>query len=355
MRLLSEQDVERLIDPSAAIEAVAGGYVRHATGHMPEPGRLDVRRHEPEGNVLVLAGHSDDQLFATKLNTHAYPDPLSRQRRAASMMLLWDAVECRPLAMIATTAFNNHRTAAGLAAAARRLAPPQARTLAVFGAGKIAPAVIRYLSAVRLFERILIVGHGPTRAGELAAAVGRWPGFEDRLVKAESDPAEAARQADVIVTITTAKTPVFPGAAAKSGSLVILAGANRPDAREADDVLIGRAQIYVDHEMGCMTRAGDLAIPLASGHLPREHIAGEIGHAISGRLAPALPATDVTVFKSIGIIAQDIALGELILRRAKQDGVGTEFDPQDGTCQMAAPERAPGPSAITAPARVALS
>ena len=85
----------------------------------------------------------------------------------------------------------------------------------------------------------------------------------------------------MILTITTADAPVFPGAAAKPGALVILGGANRAHAREADDALMARARVFADHLDGCVERAGDLKIPLGSGALKRERIAGEIG--ASGR------------------------------------------------------------------------
>jgi ornithine cyclodeaminase len=149
MRILSEHDVERLIEPMAAIEAMAGAYRRHSAGRMLPPGRLDMGSVEPRGSVLVLAGHSDARSFALKANMHVYPEAGARQRKAARMMMLWDTAQCAPAALIATTLFNNHRTAAGLAAAAQVLAPAAAETLAVFGAGKIAPAVIRYLCLVR--------------------------------------------------------------------------------------------------------------------------------------------------------------------------------------------------------------
>jgi ornithine cyclodeaminase len=349
MRLISEDDVERLVDPVAAIAAVADAYRRHAANEMPEPGRLDLRRQDPNGSVLVLAGHSDDRLFAAKTNVHVYPNPASRRRSAASMMLLWDTVACEPLALMSTTGFNNHRTAAGLAAAADKLAPKQAKTLAVFGAGKIAPAVIRYLSVVRPFDRIFILGQGASRATQLADSLAQERGFEHCTLSAETDAEKAARAADVIVTLTTSPTPVFPGAVVKPGTLVILAGANRPDAREADDHLIGRAQIYVDHREACTTRAGDLAIPLASGHLKPEQIAGEIGRVFAGdRPHPA--DGDVTVFKSMGVIGQDIALGQLILQQAQERSMGAEFDPRSGHCRSA--DAAPV-SAMAAPWREA--
>jgi ornithine cyclodeaminase len=335
MRILSEHDVERLIEPAAAIAAMADSYRRHSAGHVPAPGRLDMGRDKPKGSVLVLAGHSDSQSFAIKANMHVYPDAGSRHRKAASMMLLWDAVRCAPTALVATTLFNNHRTAAGLAAAAQKLAPLKARVLAVFGAGKIAPAVIRYLATVRPFERILIVGRGTQRSGELAKVIRNTPEFSGQDIEAVADAEHAVRDADVIVTITTADTPVFPGREVKSGALVILAGANRPHAREADDALIARAHIYVDHLSGCIERAGDLCIPLRSGRLQIEQIAGEIGTLFAGT-ARSLPGPhDVVAFKSIGMIAQDLALAELIVARATQDGIGIEFDPNTGLCRPA--------------------
>ena len=255
------------------------------------------------------------------------------------MMLLWDAVRCVPTALMATTLFNNHRTAAGLAAAARHLAPPKAKTLAVFGAGKIAPSVIRYLMLTRPFERVLIIGREPRRSSELALAIRSSSEFAERDVEAVTDAGAAVRDADVIVTITTADMPVFPGRMVKSGSLVILAGANRPHAREADDELIARASIYVDHRIGCIERAGDLCIPLQSGHLRLEQIAGEIGSVLPHPPQRLPGPGDITVFKSIGIIAQDLALAELIVTRAEEEGIGVEFDPNTGFCRSAGAPR----------------
>ena len=329
MRLICEQDVERLIDPTMAIASAAEAYRRQASGTQPAPGRLDLPRQTPSGNVLVLAGHGDDGLFCSKNNVHVYPEAGSRQRKAASMLVLWDTVRCQPLALLATTGFNNHRTAAGLAAAADRLARRDASTLTVFGAGKIAPATIRYLQTVRKFDRIAIVGRGTVRATALAEALSREAAFAHTDIRAESDVAQATRDADVVVTITTATEPVLSGRDLRPGALVILAGANRPHAREADDALISRSTIYVDHQEGCLTRAGDLSIPLASGTLKLEQIAGEIGTLFSSPMT-ASSGKDVTVFKSIGVIAQDITLAQALYQRAQERDIGVEFDTTTG-------------------------
>jgi ornithine cyclodeaminase len=347
MRILCETDVERLIEPAAAIAAMRDAYRRHAMGAMPAPGRLDLGRGAPKGSVLLLAGHSDGASFAMKANMHVYPDPGSRQRLAASMMLLWDAVRCVPVAMIATTLLNNHRTAAGLAAAADALAPAHVRRLALFGAGKIAPSAVRYLCAVRRFEAIDIAGKGSARASALADALGQMPQFSGIDIRASTDPEDAAANADVIVTLTTSETPVFPGRAVRDGTLVILAGANRPSAREGDDDLIRRATVFVDHREGCVERAGDLRIPLQSGALTLDRIAGEIGELFQAA-APVRPdAGAVTVFKSMGVIGQDISLAELVLSRARESGIGIEFDPVTGHCQVS-------PSALSSTSAAAI-
>jgi ornithine cyclodeaminase len=342
MRILCETDVERLIEPAAAVAAMRDAYRRHAMGAMPAPGRLDLGRSTPKGSVLLLAGHSDGASFAMKANMHVYPDPGSRQRLAASMMLLWDAARCVPVAMIATTLFNNHRTAAGLAAAADALAPERVRRLALFGAGKIAPAAIRYLGLVRSFEAIDIVGKGSERAASLAASIRQLPQFSNVDVHASASPEAAAASADVIVTLTTSDMPVFPGRAVRDGALVILAGANRPTAREADDDLMKRATVFVDHRASCVERAGDLCIALQSGALTHERVVAEIGELFQSAQLPCPAERGVTVFKSMGVIGQDIALAELVLARARDCGIGIEFDPVTGGHQASSAAQSSG-------------
>jgi ornithine cyclodeaminase/alanine dehydrogenase-like protein (mu-crystallin family) len=142
----------------------------------------------------------------------------------------------------------------------------------------------------------------------------------------------ATHSPDVIVTITSSETAVFPGREARAGALVVLAGANRPHAREADDGLICRAQIYVDHCDGCMARAGDLFIALGTGALRAGQIAAERG-SLSSTPPPVIGPLDVTVFKSIGVVAQDVVLAEVIVRARAADGIGMELDQASGSAE----------------------
>jgi len=259
-----------------------------------------------------------------KTNCHGWPQ-VDGPRVTRSLLTLWDMAEVRPIALISAEGFNDHRTAAGFAAAAKVLAPDKASTLAIFGAGKMAIPTLLYLLKVRPIRRVLIIGRTAERAEAMAARARSLPQLSSVEVRVELSAAAAAAQADILVTATTSDTPVFPGEAVRDGALVILGGANRPGAREADDALIRRAVIYTDHTEGALEKAGDLIIPLNAGVIDKSAIAGEIGSLI-GRLAPAPARGAVHVFKSIGIALQDLVLAHAVLLRAETRGLGTQFD-----------------------------
>ena len=321
MRLLSEAVVERLIDPAMAIKAAEAAY-RMQSARAAEPGRMMLRQDEPPAGLLALAAFAGDTLVV-KTNVHA--QPAGGHRTGGSLVTLWDAARAVPLALIAALAFNGHRTAAGFAAAARLLAAPDAGVLVIFGAGRLAAPTLRYLIAVRPIHTVLLVGRDPRRSEALAAEAAKWPGFADVRVEACRNAADAAARADIIATTTTSAEPVFPGAAVRPGTLVILGGANRANAREADDALIRRARITPDHRAGALAKSGDLAIPLATGVIGADAIGPELGVLLDAPPGPP-PSGFVSVFKSIGVAPQDLTLACALLARAEALGLGPVFD-----------------------------
>lgn len=337
MRLLSEADIEALLDPPLALAAADEAYRLHAAGGALGPGRIDLRPSEGGAGMLTLAafGSRPGGPACVKTNVHVQPDTAAR--RHGSLVTLWDVDACRPRAILSGLTFNRRRTAAGFASACRLLARQDAARLTVFGAGAMAPETVRLICAVRPIREVLIVGRDPARAAALAARLSALSELSGVAIRAETDPRGAAGWADVIVAVTSADAPVFPGEAVRDGTFVVLGGANRPTAREADDVLIGRAAVFVDHLDGCLTRAGDLALPLTSGALRREAILGEIGAFPEGR-SPV--CAGITVFKSIGVAMQDLVLAQRLVERAEAAGVGALFDLASGAVNAARTEPA---------------
>jgi ornithine cyclodeaminase len=323
MLVLSERDVEALIRPDEAIAAAAEAYRLHARGQASPPVRADLACDK--AGCLMLAGALRGNLLV-KSNVHAYPAGPAAPRLWGGMLALWDLQTAQPRALIAGRIFHDHRTAAGYAAATAALAPVDARTLAVFGAGKTAPMTIRYMKIARpSLARIVIVGRGTERAAALAALASRWPDLAGVAVETSDSPAQAVAEADIVVTVTSSSTPVFLGKAVKPGALVVLGGANRPTAREADDDLMRRARVVVDARHGAAAKAGDLALALANGALDPARIVAEIGACLDGP-PPDAPGADVTVFKSMGLAVQDAVLAERLVERAERSGVGVRID-----------------------------
>jgi len=324
MRILSEADIESLIAIPEAIALAAEAYRLQADGSVPAPVRGDLRRDDPKAGCLMLVGASGPDHLAVKSNIHAYPGGPDAPRLWNSLLTLWDWRRAEPRALIAARAFNDHRTAAGFAAGAQVLAKPDAGTLAVYGAGKSAPMAVRYLKAVRpSLARVMLVSRDPGRVAALAGTVRSWPEFADvEIVVASAQDAAAA--ADIIVTVTTSETPVFPGEAVQPGACIVLGGANRPGAREADDALMRRAEIYLDARAGVTDKAGDIRLALASGALVPEQMVAEIGARAAP--LPLTPGRDVVVFKSMGLAIQDVLLAQHLVGRAEQRGLGQIVD-----------------------------
>lgn len=322
MILLTETDVLRLIDPAMALSAAEMALCPNIPVHAASHERITLRSGPPALRALTIMGETDSASLVVKTNLHA---GTGTDKKSSSLLTLWDTETATPLALIASAGLNDHRTAAGFAVAARRMARPDASILVVFGAGKIAAPSVRYICRVRPIRRVLLVSRSPERATVLADALQtEFDGGGPKIELAQSS-AEAAACADILVTVTTSRTPVFPGGALKCGALAILGGANQPDSREADDAFARRAIIVADDATSCTNGAGDIRAALASGALTNARLIDGLGR-FRAEMRASLPADGVLGFKSMGLARQDAMLAQALLQRAKSRGVGLSVD-----------------------------
>ena len=234
------------------------------------------------GVKLVGIGHGND--------AHGLP-------RIQALYVLFDAATMTPQAVLDGTSLTTIRTAGQSAAVVRRLAPPEARRLVVFGAGPQARAHVEALRAVRPVEQVRVVARRRDRAQALCAELG----------DAVPGTPEDVTDADLVVCATTSATPVFDGDALGPRTFVVAVGSHTPDARELDDTTIGRADLVLaEHRATALREAGDLIAAVASGAIAQERIR-DFADVAAGRVAPA---TGVTVYKSVGMAYQDLAVVE---------------------------------------------
>ncbi len=130
--------------------------------------------------------------------------------------------------------------------------------------------------------------------------------------------------ADLIVLATSSSTPVVRDEWVAPGAHVMCLGACRPDQREMDPALTARGRLYVDSRAAALVEAGDVVMNIAEGRFTAAHIRGEIGEVVLERVQGRASGEDVTVFKSLGMAVEDVAAADLVLRRALEQGVGSD-------------------------------
>lgn len=223
------------------------------------------------------------------------------------VMLLFDTQDGKPLCALDAASLTALRTAAATAVATRALARPDAETLAIIGCGELAPLHLAAMDAILPLRRVFIWNRTRERAEAFA---DRHAGRFDSVV---CDSAAAAiRDADVVCTLTAASEPILHGRDFRPGQHVNLVGSSTVDAREVDDELVARSAYFVDCHRHALSQAAELRGAIDRGMVDEHHILGEIGEVLLGRIPGRRHDRDITVYKSLGHVVQDLAVAQII-------------------------------------------
>jgi alanine dehydrogenase len=308
---LTETDVESVLAPLDAVEAVEGSFRRLAAGEVEILPRS--RLALVDGMLAVMAAADLGLGYA---GVKSYAAVAGAGARFA--VLLFESGRPELAAVIEADRLGRLRTGAASAVAARHLARPGARTLGVIGCGTQAETQVACLrAALPAIETVVAFCRTPERLRSFCDRVGAQPGESHR------DAAEA----DVVVTITTSRDPVLRGDWLRPGALVCAAGANRPQARELDSAVLERAAfVCCDWLEQARLESGDLREPVEQGVLDWLEV-HELHEVVAGQVTGRSSDDDVVVFKSNGIAAWDVAAAVAVLERARERGVGLELPP----------------------------
>ena len=328
MLVLTEADVRAASDLPMAIERVRATLADHSAGRTDTPVRAEIRI--PERGVLGLfmpshvpnAGALGAKVIAEFPSNRDHGLPVL----TGSLSLL-DYETGLVDTLMAATHLTNLRTGALTAVAAAALAPAGSRTAAVLGTGGLAPLQALALAQVLDLEEIRVWGRRRERAGEVLEAVTSAGARGEPDVMVAPTAREAIADADVVVTATSAHTPIVEPGWVVPTALVCAVGSNAPGMQELPSRLVGEAhRVVVDSRAGVVERAGDIVVPIAEGLLDPGAIE-ELGEVVSAPGAAGRRRGDgVVVFKSCGFAALDIALAAEIRERARSLGRGLEVD-----------------------------
>lgn len=312
---LTEQDVEQLLTMPEAVEALDGAFGRQAYGEIINQPRQ--RLFVPQGSYqTMVAADLGLDLFAIKTYTVFRP-------HTRFLMLLYSAQSGDLLAMIEADRMGQMRTGAASGVATRYMAQQGwPLEVGIYGTGWQAESQLEAISAVREIARITAYGRDPERRAGFCARMAQKLGVE--VIPADK-PELAADGKDVVITATTASSPVLQGEWLKQGAHINAIGSNMMTRREVDEETIKRAAVLVvDSIEQSKFEAGDLIVPFERRLFRWEQVA-ELKDVVGGSHPGRTSADQITFFKSLGIAMEDVAVAAIVYRKARTQKVGTEM------------------------------
>lgn len=320
--ILSGNDVRALLSMKDCIEIIDRTMRSISRGGVQLPLRT-VMKLPFDGNLFAsMPGFIDEaQILGAKLIA-VYPANPGRGRSShMGVIVLFDPHTGAPAAFVDAAEVTAIRTAAASAVATRALANPDASELALLGTGEQAREHLCSMAAVRQLRRVRVWGRSAERA-EALAADGRRLGLP---IEAVASAREAVVGADLICTTTGAHDPILYGEWIEPGAHVNLVGASIATTREADDSVVTRSCFFVDYRASALAQAGEFLHARQAGLVKESHIRGEIGEVLNGTVVGRRAASEITVYKSLGNAAQDLAVAQDLADRARDSAQSTRI------------------------------
>lgn len=287
---------------------------------LPERTHLDVT--EQDGVVLVMSCLApEENRITVKAITLYGRNAQFGLPHVHAVVLLLDAANGVPLAIMDGAALTAIRTGAGSGVATDLLARADARSVAIFGAGRQARTQLEAVACVRQLTGAWIFDPDAEAARRFAEEMSANLGIS---VEQASSPAAAMDGADIVCTATVSPVPVFDDCDVRPGMHINAIGSYKPHVREIPGATVARSRVVVDYREGAMAEAGDLLIPMSEGLISPEHIVAELGEIILGSKPGRTSDGDVTLYKSVGVAVQDLAAASEVLERSKALGLGLE-------------------------------
>lgn len=318
MLVLTAADVERLLTIPACIPAMRSAMAQVSDGRALMPLRQFMAVPEAPGKLGLMPGWlAQPPRFGVKVVSKYVRPPGDPNGTHVGAVMLFDAATGLAIALVEGGSLTAIRTAAASALATDLLARPGPGTLAVLGAGEQARRHVEAMRAVRPVTEVRVWARDPSRSAAFADAVG---GRALPTVEA------AVAGAGIVCTTTSAAEPILEGRWLAPGAHVNLVGSAIPTTAEADVALVAASRFIADSRAAALAQAGELRRAIEAGAVTEAHIAAEIGEVILGRAAGRTREDEITVYKSLGVSAQDIAAADLLVGLARAVGAGIDVD-----------------------------
>jgi len=321
--IVNQHEVPELLPMEECIDVMAHALTALALGDAVMPLRGMAGMPERAGLLVwmpsLLPGA---EVMGIKVIS-VFPNEGTELESHQGAVLLFEAKRGQLLAIVDASEVTAIRTAAVSGVATRLLAREDADDLAILGSGTQARTHLQAMTAVRDIHRVRVWSRDPQHARAFAESQARSGGIS---VEVSATAKEAVEGASIICTTTSATEPVLQGRWLSPGAHVNAVGFAGPTGRELDAEAVARGRLFADRRESIQNEAGDFLLAKKEGAVGDDHVAGEIGEVLLGKVAGRTSPEEITIFESLGLAIEDLAAVNHIYRRAEETGKGTRVE-----------------------------
>jgi ornithine cyclodeaminase len=311
MRSIDREEVAKRLSYEKCIPIVREAMIAFSRGETKQTLRSIIPLSEGRMFGVMPGAMGAQAAFGAKLISVFHENFARGVQSHQGLVILFDPESGAPVCIVDAGELTAIRTAAASAVATEALARKDARRLTLLGYGEQAATHARAIGKVREVESVVVWGRSLERAEEFAS---RMRTELDTPVTPARDVREAVAEADIICTLTSASEPILKGEWVRRGTHVNLVGSSYAGPAEVDNDLVVRSRFIADSREGVLRQGGEFLRAKAAGLIDDSHIVAEIGQVLGGEVEGRRSAEEITVYKSLGHVVQDLATAWALYR-----------------------------------------
>ncbi|MEO8657157.1 MAG: ornithine cyclodeaminase family protein [Bryobacteraceae bacterium] len=304
IRFIDREEVARRLTYDVCIPIVREAMIAFSRGETKQLLRSILPLSEGRMFGVMPGALGAHEPFGAKIISVFQGNAALGRQSHQGLVLLFDPDTGAPVCVVHAGEVTAIRTAAASAVATEALALPEARRLALIGCGEQAVTHLRAMAKVRHLQSGVVWGRSIERS---RAFVQRMQGEQDFPIAVCASVEEAVAEADIICTITAATEPILKGYWVRPGAHVNVVGSSYAGPAEIDNDLVVRSRFIADSREGILRQGAEFLRAKEAGLIGDDHIVAEIGEVLAGKIAGRRSSEEITVYKSIGHVVQDLA------------------------------------------------
>jgi ornithine cyclodeaminase len=318
--VVNHHEVQQLLSMKECMDVMAETFKMLNRGNVHNPLRTVTWLPDKSGLMAMMPTHLGEADVMGLKAISVFPGNHATEYDShQGVVLLFEIKNGRLLAIMDAGKITAIRTAAVSGVATKMLAGEHAGNLAILGSGVQAATHLEAMQIARDIKHVRVWSRNPDHAREFAEKQSVRCAVS---IEAVDSARRAAEEADIICTVTSATDPVLQGEWIAPGTHINAVGSSVAFARELDTAAVVKSKLFVDRRQSTLNEAGDFLFPKKEGAVDDDHIRGEIGDILLGRIEGRTSVKDTTLFKSLGLAAEDAAAALFIYRKLAEKGSG---------------------------------